>query len=72
MAPGIEVPVIAVMNQALGRDFSQRDLVTGASVVLDFDALALEECNTNFRKEMTALNPAAHFDELDAFADFFG
>jgi hypothetical protein len=38
MAPGIEVPVIAIMNEALGRDFSQRDLVTGPSVVLDFDA----------------------------------
>ena len=38
MAPGIEVPVVAIMNEALGRDFSQRDLVTGASVVLDFDA----------------------------------
>jgi hypothetical protein len=40
MAPGIEVPVVAIMNKSLGRDFSQRDLVTGASVVLDFDALA--------------------------------
>ncbi len=72
MAPGIEVPVVAVMNQALGRDFSQGDLITGASVILDFDALALEECNADFGKEMTALNPAAHLDELDAFANFFG
>lgn len=72
MAPGIEVPVVAIMNETLGRDFSQRDLVTGASVVLDFDAVALEECNADFGEEMTALNPAAHFNELDAFADFFG
>jgi hypothetical protein len=45
MTPGIEVTVVVLMNEALGRDFSQRDLVTGASVALDFARCARTKTN---------------------------
>ena len=42
MAPGVEVPVVAVVNEALGGDFPAGDLVSAAGVVFDDEALAAQ------------------------------
>lgn len=43
MTPRVEIPVVAVVHQALRRDFAVGDIAAYASVVFDFEPLALHQ-----------------------------
>ena len=66
MAPGVEVPVVAVVIEALRRDFPFGDLVGAPGVVADHQALAAEQGGAD-RLEMVEMELAGA-DRLDADA----
>jgi len=72
VAPGIEVPVLAVIHQALRRDFALGGFAAAAGEVGDGQALAAQQRGADLL-EMRELELAfAQAHDQDAAADFLG
>lgn len=72
VAPGVEVPVFAVMDEALGRDLALGFLVATAGVVSDRKSLTTQQRRAD-AFEMGELHAAfADADDQYPLADFFG
>jgi hypothetical protein len=72
MAPGVEVPVVAVVDEALGGDFPAGGLVSAAGVVFDDEALAAQGGGSNGLKVLKLEAACANGLDADAAGNFGG
>src|SRR3970282_1549227 len=70
VAPGVQIPVVAVMGKALRRDFALRLFVLSASVIADGETLPLQQ-SARYGLEMFAGAVASrHAQDAHAPGDF--
>jgi hypothetical protein len=70
MTPGVEVPVVAIVRDALRRDFAGVGLVAFAVVVIDDEALTLQDCIHDGLKMTRVFVARSEADQAYARADF--
>src|SRR5215472_17330952 len=71
VAPGVQVPVVAVMHEALRRDFALGDAILVAVVVADEEPRASQERGRNDAEPGSVTFPALGLKDADALLDFF-
>ena len=70
MAPGIEVPVVAIVGEPLRRDFAFAGLAAVAIVILDDEPFALQYGSGDALKESHVFSASSHSQDADAFVCF--
>jgi hypothetical protein len=66
MAPGVQIPIVAVVRKSLRRNDALSFFVPGTRVVADGQPLALEQCTRCDFKVAQGQCPPSHVQDADA------
>ncbi len=72
VAPGVEIPVVAVVDQALRRDFALAFFAAATVVVTNLQALTLEQRRGDELEVLQVALALGGVQNADAFRDFLG